>query len=56
MRVLSMIGKGFIVLFQVLLQLAGFILKLALGALQIFLMLLSMVLRVFFAFIGGCSV
>lgn len=56
MGVLCMIGRGFLTVLEVLLKILGVIFKLALSALQLFLTLFGLVLRIFLAFIGGCSV
>ena len=56
MRILSLIGKGILDVLWVFIRIAGAVLWLALGALRAFLMLLSLVLRIFFAFLGGVSI
>ena len=56
MRILSLIGKGILDVLWILVRIAGAVLWLALGALRGFLMLLSLVLRSFFAFLGGASI
>ncbi|MCR5226981.1 MAG: hypothetical protein K6E27_07200 [Eubacterium sp.] len=56
MRILSLLGKGILDVLWILVRIAGAVMWLALGALRAFLMLLSLVLRIFFAFLGGASI
>ena len=56
MSILSAIGRGILDVLWILMKVAGAVLWLALGALRVFLMLLSLVLRIFFAFLGGASI
>ena len=56
MRILSLIGKGILDVLWIIIRIVGAVLWLALGAVRAFLTLFSMVLRIFFAFLGGASI
>ncbi len=56
MSIICAIGRGLLSVIKILLKIVGVILTVALEAVKLFLMLFMLVLRVFFAFLGGMKV